>query len=132
MADQYEGRKFGDALRSARDDAGLSQAAVGELVGVTGSAVGQWEAGKIEPSRDAVFALEQELGLDAGQLSRHLGYLPPDPLDHPDVVSAIESDPRLSNQARVMLIALYRSAVLSSAESAASASATRRRRARRS
>jgi transcriptional regulator with XRE-family HTH domain len=132
LANERQRRKFGETLRSVRDDSGLSQAAVGELVGVTGSAVGQWETGKIEPGRDTVFSLERALDLDAGRLSRDLGYLPPDPLDRPDVVAAIEADPRLSDQARVMLIALYRSAVLSSAESAASASATRRRRDRRS
>ena len=132
LANERQRRKFGESLRSVRDDLGLSQAAVGDRVGVTGSAVGQWETGKIEPARDTVFALERALDLDAGRLSRDLGYLPPDPLDRPDVVAAIEADPRLSDQARVMLIALYRSAVLSSTESAANASATRRRRDRRS
>jgi transcriptional regulator with XRE-family HTH domain len=132
LADPRQLRKFGRSLRSARDESALSQAAVGALVGVTGSAVGQWEAGKIEPSRETVFLLEQVLKLDAGHLSRDLGYLPPDPLDRADVVAAIEADPRLTDQARVMLIALYRSAVLSSNESAASTSATRRRRDRRS
>ena len=85
-----------------------------------------------EPGRDTVFLLEHKLDLAAGRLSRDLGYLPPDPLDNPDVVAAIDADPRLSDQAKVMLVALYRSAVLSSADSAASVSATRRTRDRRS
>jgi transcriptional regulator with XRE-family HTH domain len=65
------------ALRRAREQLDLSQREIGDaLSGVTGSAVGQWEAGQTEPRPAVVFALEVELGLDPGTLSRILGYLP--------------------------------------------------------
>lgn len=41
---------MGGELRKARKSKRLTQAALGDLVGVTGSAVGQWEQGRTKPS----------------------------------------------------------------------------------
>lgn len=48
-----------------------------EQIVVTASAVGEWCRGESEPTRDKVFALERVLGTAAGDLSRTLGYEPP-------------------------------------------------------
>lgn len=40
----------GKALTAARKSAGLTQAELGQRVGVSGSAVGQWEQGRTHPS----------------------------------------------------------------------------------
>lgn len=69
---------FAGQLRGHRATAGLSQAELGSLIGVTGSAIGNWERGEDEPNRDNVYALERALGLDSGELSRLLGYAPAD------------------------------------------------------
>lgn len=113
MPESEIGRQlFADGLRDARQAAGLSQEALGELVGVTGSRVGQWESTHpIDP--EAVFALERALKLPGGRLSRHLGYVPAGEIDS-DVVGAIEADPRLDDVGRGILIASYRAAVKTS------------------
>jgi transcriptional regulator with XRE-family HTH domain len=73
-----EERTFGGQLRGRRAEAGLNQAELGAMIGVTGSAIGNWERGEDEPTRDKVYALEQALNLEAGDLSRLLGYEPAD------------------------------------------------------
>ena len=45
---------MGDRLRFARESAELSLEAVGEALGITGSAVSQWETGKTHPSRKSL------------------------------------------------------------------------------
>jgi transcriptional regulator with XRE-family HTH domain len=45
---------MGDRLRFARESAELSLEAVGEALGITGSAVSQWETGKTYPSRKSL------------------------------------------------------------------------------
>ncbi len=53
-------RAFGVALRSERQREGLIQSALGDILGVHGTTVGQWEGGDIHPLRkhyDALVAL---------------------------------------------------------------------------
>lgn len=52
--------------------------------------------------------MEQLLGLEPGELSRHLGYLPIGA--PPPVPLAIEADPGLSEDARRILLGTYRAA----------------------
>ena len=51
----------GDDLRRARKMAGMTQAELGALLGVTGSAVGQWEAGTTKPQWKQAQRLAQVL-----------------------------------------------------------------------
>lgn len=48
---------FGDALWKARRRAGLTQPALGEIIGVTGSTIGHWERGHFRPTTGCYKAL---------------------------------------------------------------------------
>lgn len=51
-------------LRQARKDAGMSQNDLGGLIGVTGSAVGQWESGASTPRWSMVAKLSEVLEIN--------------------------------------------------------------------
>lgn len=93
-------RTFADALRGRRAEANLSQGELGAAIGVSGSAVGNWERGEDEPSRANVAALERALGLEPGDLSRHLGYGPADAV--PTQQQLMEMVQALSAQVQTM------------------------------
>lgn len=59
---------FGGILRRAREDAGLSQAELGELVGSPQSRISLYERGKNMPGEDVVLKLAEALGISAGLL----------------------------------------------------------------
>lgn len=52
----------GDDLRKARKAAGYTQRALGDLLGISGSAVGQWETGVTRPQWTQSVRLRQILG----------------------------------------------------------------------
>lgn len=105
-------RVFAAALAQARQGLGLSQARLAERLGMGQSAAWSWEQGEVEPSPEIVFALERELELDGGSLSRHLGYLPLSAGDpRPSALAGIAADPDLDENGRRLLIALYREIV---------------------
>jgi transcriptional regulator with XRE-family HTH domain len=56
-------------LRDARLHLGLSQAAVGERLGVTGAAIGHYETGLSRPSPDRAAQLARLLGLKPSEVS---------------------------------------------------------------
>ena len=101
---------FRRALRSAREDRGLSQRALARAVGRTPGAVWQWEQGKGAPNAETVAKLEALLHLEADELARLLGYVPPSSsLDRrTGVVEAVNADPRLGESERELLRAVYR------------------------
>jgi transcriptional regulator with XRE-family HTH domain len=99
---------FRRALRRARESCGLSQRAVGEAVGRTGSAVWQWEEGRGAPDHATVVKLEEVLELAPGSLAKLLGYVSPE-VDGPvSVVEAVNADPRLNDSGRELLTSVYR------------------------
>jgi transcriptional regulator with XRE-family HTH domain len=99
---------FRRALRRARETSGLSQRAVGEAVGRTGSAVWQWEEGRGAPDPATVMKLEAVLELESGTLARLLGYAPVG-VDGPvSVIEALNADPRLDDGGRELLTSVYR------------------------
>jgi transcriptional regulator with XRE-family HTH domain len=99
---------FRRALRRARETCGLSQRAVGEAVGRTGSAVWQWEEGRGAPDQAIVAKLEKVLRLEPDTHARPLGYVP-DRADGPiSVIEALNADPRLNDSGRELLTSVYR------------------------
>jgi transcriptional regulator with XRE-family HTH domain len=99
---------FRQALRRARDTSGLSQRAVGEAVGRTGSAVWQWEEGRGAPDQATVTKLEAVLGLEPGSLARLLGYVTAGADGPVSVIEALNADPRLNDSGRELLTSVYR------------------------
>ena len=60
--------EFGNRLYQLRQKAGLSQAQLGEKVGVSNKAVSKWENGKTKPGLDVVNRLADTLGVSVDEL----------------------------------------------------------------
>lgn len=60
---------WGAAIKTARQDLGLSRAQLAIDVGVTASMVGMWETGKHAPSPRAQAVLRERLGLDLNAIA---------------------------------------------------------------
>lgn len=69
-------RNFGSALAQRRQDQGLSQTRLGQMLGVGQSAVSSWELGEAEPPVEVVYRMEDIFKVKSGTLSRHLGWMP--------------------------------------------------------
>ncbi len=98
-------------LAKTRAERRLSLAALGRSVGVSKSAVAQWENGRSLPVPAKVPDLEQALELEPGALSRLLGYVPITSGDDKttlDVIEAIQRDVRLGRHGQELLITMYR------------------------
>jgi len=100
---------FRRALDRARAQAGLSQRDLARRLGVTASAVSQWEAGQSAPRPTLVTQMEDVLGLSEGSLARLLGYLPvsAEAQAVSSVLEALEADPRLGARKRDLLATMY-------------------------
>lgn len=59
---------FGSRLRSRREALGLKQSELGHLLGVTGSAVGNYETGVSSPKADILYRVFDALKCDANYL----------------------------------------------------------------
>ena len=104
---------FRRALRRAREAAGESQSGLSVKIGVSRSAVWQWETGRALPTEANVAALERRLNLQPGSLSRLLGYRPAGAAAREmiGVIEALEADPKLGERERELLAAMYRQLV---------------------
>ena len=103
--------EFRRVLAKTRAERRLSLAALGRSVGVSKSAVAQWENGRSLPVPAKVPDLEQALELEPGALSRLLGYVPITSGDDKttlDVIEAIQRDVRLGRHGQELLITMYR------------------------
>lgn len=103
--------EFRRLLRKARERSHRSQRDVATALGVSHTAVSQWEAGRAIPVPAKVPELERVLNLDPGALSRLLGYLPiasGDDKTSLDVIEAIRRDARLGEHGQELLITMYR------------------------
>ena len=58
------------SIKEARERAGLTQAQVGKKLGITDSAVNQWEAGKAFPNTKRLIALAELYGCTIEDLIR--------------------------------------------------------------
>jgi transcriptional regulator with XRE-family HTH domain len=100
---------FGEALRQALADQGMSQLELAERLGLSSqSVVSQWISETHRPDPARVFELERQLDVDPGRLSRLLGYLPVDASPALDVPAAVAADPHLNAQQREAVLAVYR------------------------
>lgn len=61
-------RALGKAISTRRETLGLSQRALAEEVGTSQNAVYEWEAGKVAPGADKVWALADILETTASEL----------------------------------------------------------------
>lgn len=105
-AEQREAFRW--ALRRAREDSGLSQREVARALGLTPSAVWQWEDGRAAPQPATLAKLELLLGLQPNSLAAILGYAPATDATA-SVIDAVQADPRLDDEARELLTTMYRS-----------------------
>lgn len=113
---------FGAALKRHRQGSGFpTQARLGAALDVSWHAVGSWEKGIWAPAPEKVFEIERLLDLPPGTLSRHLGYLPLGA--QPSVQAAVDSDPRLDERGKTLLIDMYRTLARPQRRSSRSASA---------
>lgn len=102
---------FAVAMAAARAAAKMSQRELGHAIQRPQGSVSRYESGLIEPPAPTVFAMEQALDLEPGELSHYLGYMPivESRIRHiMPVLDALEQDPRLNPQAKTMLINVYR------------------------
>ena len=109
LAKQRE--EFRRMLRQGRQQRRLSQRKVADAIGVSHTAVSQWEIGRSLPIPAKVPDLERVLELEPGALSRLLGYLPiasGDDKTSLDVIEAIRRDARLGKHGQELLITMYR------------------------
>jgi transcriptional regulator with XRE-family HTH domain len=112
MAAKPELEAFSDALKQAREDAGMSLRALAEAVEASHTVVAQWERGEHAPRPPRVRMLEHVLQLPPGSLSRLLGYWPAESDAQPvGVIEAARADPRLGARDRRILTAVYRELV---------------------
>ena len=113
MATDEQKAAFRRRLRQEREAAGQTQMGLSLKIGVSRSAVWQWEEGKSVPTEANVAALEKELRLQPGALSILLGYLPAGAVEREmvSVIEALEADPKLGARERELLTAMYRQLV---------------------
>lgn len=113
MPTESQREAFRKVLRRAREEHGLSKRGLALKIGVTQSAVWQWEEGRVSPRPELVAVLERALDLAPGALALLLGYLPPEGVSKArvSVTEAIEADPRLGRRERKLLRAMYRELV---------------------
>jgi transcriptional regulator with XRE-family HTH domain len=114
VATDEQREAFRQALRHTREQRGLTQRALSRIIGLTNSAVWQWEQGKAIPRPEIVAKLEAALDLGPGVLSRLLGYLPitaPPDKATMDVLEALQADPKLGERERKLLATIYRELV---------------------
>jgi transcriptional regulator with XRE-family HTH domain len=105
---------FGEALRRAREEQGLSLRDLAGLVGASHSVIAQWERGEHFPRPPRVIMIEHVLRLSPGSLSRLLGYVPVTEANGQPPVSTLEAarlDPRLGDRERAILTVVYQELV---------------------
>jgi transcriptional regulator with XRE-family HTH domain len=96
---------FGEALTQLLAERGLSQNALGQRIGVSGTAVSYWITGKTTPSYENVVHLEDEFAIEPrGSLLRLAGYSADDTSDQPTAESLIRADPGLHPEDKRVLL----------------------------
>ena len=88
---------MGTYMRRLRKDAGYTMKKLGELVGVTESAIGQYETGKRKPEYDTLMKICRLLKCDAADLFRDeeevlLGIPPEQEMTADDIVEEFDEE----------------------------------------
>lgn len=109
---------FGDAVRRAREQAGLTQEQLADAVGVDRKTIGRWERGETtDPEPTQIRAIIRATNVEAEDLLRALGLLPsvighqtPMPTVDPDEVELYDTLKRLDmpEADRQLLMTVYR------------------------
>ena len=89
---------------------GTRQSELAAAVRVSQQVVSRWVTGKTVPEPGTVFLIEDRLGMPAGDLSRHLGYVRVDRRSEervPRTVEAIHADPELNDLGKSILLGVY-------------------------
>jgi transcriptional regulator with XRE-family HTH domain len=110
MATAAQKAEFRGLLRQSRKRQRRSQRELASVLGVSHTAVSQWEAGRSLPAPNKMPDLERALELEPGSLSRLLGYLPITSGDDKislDVIEAVRRDVRLGQHGQELLITMY-------------------------
>jgi transcriptional regulator with XRE-family HTH domain len=112
-----------EALRTARDDAGLTQQELGDRVGLGQPAIQKWESGRRKiTDLNRLAELEAAMGHSRGYVLRLAGYVE----DAQTARQAIEHDPLLTPDHRRIVLNTYDGAAEESAADRSSRSTKRR------
>ncbi|MEO1062678.1 MAG: helix-turn-helix transcriptional regulator [Actinomycetota bacterium] len=112
MRDDLEQRwaELGEFIRDRRTQAELSLRRLSELSGISNPYLSQIERGLRRPSAEILQQLATALSISAESLYVQAGMLEPRDGEH-DVVTAIRSDARLTDDQKQSLLTIYRSFV---------------------
>lgn len=101
---------FGAALAEQREARQLHPKELAKLLGVSAQTITNYERAEREPKPLAVFQLEDLLGLPAGTLSHHLGYLPVGVTDEirPGLIETISATDELDDERRTAVLEVAR------------------------
>lgn len=108
VAPETPKNQIGPALADAIERAGVRREDVGEKVGVSAAMVSLWITGRNGVRPQQVFALEETLGLEPGELSRLEGYLPAESTPAPTPEAAIQADSSLTADQKKVLRGMLR------------------------
>lgn len=106
-------RKLADAIRQAREQAGLGQAELATKLGVAQGSISHWEVGRSTPSLAQISALEKACRVPKGFVLRVGGYVP----EPANLSQMLRTDPDLTPAWRKLMDETYRDAVKRSAAS---------------
>jgi transcriptional regulator with XRE-family HTH domain len=104
--------RLGGFIRSQRKLANLSLRDLADRTKVSNPYLSQIERGLHEPSVRVLRAIAQALNISAESLLAQAGLLEgvdPEPATAPDTEAAIRADPRLTDDQKTALLAVYRS-----------------------
>ncbi len=106
-------QRLGQVIRDQRTAAELSLRELAARTNVSNPYLSQLERGLHEPSVRVLKAIATALNMSAEALMVQAGLLdaPEDGLPAPSVVDAVRADPRLTDDQRTALLAVYRSYV---------------------
>lgn len=103
MTTREQRANFGRAARVRREERGLTQRELAQRIGVTESAVANWEQGTTGARERNVVALEDALDMERGELGWHIGQATPPGLHSPEI--AIGADDKIPADHKRTLLA---------------------------